>query len=39
MLGALVGDNNGSIYQYNNGPKNKKFRYLQKICILRMTLY
>ena len=26
MLGTLVGDINGSIYQYNNGPKTKKFK-------------
>ncbi len=30
MLGALVGDINGSIFQYNNGPKNKKFRLFTK---------
>ena len=31
MLGTLVGDINGSIYQYNNGPKTKKFKQLEDI--------
>lgn len=30
MLGALVGDINWSIYQYNNCPKNNKFRLFTK---------
>ena len=30
MLGTLVGDINGSIYQYNNGPKTKKFKLMEK---------